>query len=86
MVNTPYVGSEVSRVQRYHTEQIPASDAINFVLLALDLEYRQRVANMLCHQLTFNKKLKPALMEISQKYGYKIPDILDLFWEQSNIF
>ena len=85
-VNLPYIGSELSRIQRFHSEQIIASDSINLILLMLDSDYRKRCYNLLCQQLLFNKKLKPALQEISVKYGYKIEDLTNYVWQQSTLF
>ena len=85
LVNLPYIGSALSRVQKFHTEQISGNDSINMVLLLLDKEYRDKVWRLTCHNLVFNKKLRPALKELSVKYGLKISDIHDLAWEQSDI-
>lgn len=86
LVNIPYIGSELDRVRKFHSEQISSNDAINLILLMLDSEYREKTFNLMCHQLAYNKKLKPALQEISVKYGYKIEEIVDFAWSQSTIF
>jgi len=86
LVNMPYVGSELSRVQKFHSEQIQGSDSINLLLLMLDSSYRHKVWNQVCLNLAFNNRLKPALQEISVKYGYKLEELTSLVWEQSTLF
>lgn len=85
-VAVPYVGSELDKVKRFHSEQITSNDSINFLLLMLDSEYRRSIWNKVSTNLLTNKKLKPALNELRIKYGYKLSDLNELIWSQADIF
>lgn len=85
-VNMPYIGSEITRNRRFHSEQVCASDAINMVHLILNDKYRQEYFNILHYHLACNPKLKPALDEFRVKYGFKLEETLDLIYEQTTIF
>lgn len=85
-VNLPYVGSELARNERFHNEQVMASDAINIIHLMLDADYRESFFDKVRYHLLFNKKLRPVLKELSVKYGLKLEELNNLVWEQSSLY
>lgn len=70
--SVPYIPVNLHKVERFFNNQVAGSFAVNVLMCCLDKEYRRRMLYNALNTLIFNKRYKPALDELKQKYGLKI--------------
>lgn len=82
LVSDKYIPADVSRMEKYCCEQIPAVLFFNSLRCTLDESYRNRVIAKGYQALFRSKRHLKKLDELRQMYGYKLEEFLDLCYEQ----
>ena len=86
VVNTPYMLSELRKIERYHNDFIPTSDSAHWFRMCIDLEYRKHFINKYCQELLFNPKMAKFKDEMRMEYGLKLEEFLNLIYGQMSVF
>lgn len=70
----PYVKPTLAKIERFFTEQVAGTFAVNLLRCCLDKDYRRRQIMSALNNLYHNKRYIPALKELQQTYGLKLAD------------